>query len=183
MSPIGMVSIRQRSCPSAPHQASMSPSSFSFSPRSATALIFTCSPAAFAAAIPSRTPSSLPQRVIRLNRAGSSVSMLTLMRRTPASASPRACLASCVPFVVSVSSSSPSPIRAPSRRTSVITSRRTSGSPPVSRSLRTPCRMNAVHSASSSSRLSTSRFGRKVMSSAMQYTQRRSQRSVTLTRR
>ena len=122
----------------------------------------------FAAAIPSSTRSNLPQRVIRAKRSGSSVSMLTFTRRTPDLASPTACLASCVPFVVSVSSSSPCPSRAPSRSNSVITPRRTNGSPPVIRSLRTPWRMKAAHSVSSSSRLSTSALGRNVMSSAMQ---------------
>ena len=60
--------------------------------------------------------------------------------------------------------------------------RRTSGSPPVSRILRTPRSMKAVHSRSSSSSVSSSFFGRKVMFSAMQYTQRKSHRSVTETR-
>ena len=61
--------------------------------------------------------------------------------------------------------------------------RRTSGSPPVRRSLLTPLAMKALHSRSSSSRLSRSAFGRNVMCSDMQYTQRKSQRSVTETRR
>ncbi len=47
-------------------------------------------------------------------------------------------------------------------------SRRTSGSPPVRRSLRTPLPTNAVHSRSSSSSVSTSGLGRNTMSSAMQ---------------
>ena len=46
--------------------------------------------------------------------------------------------------------------------------RRTSGSPPVSRSLRTPLAMKAEHSRSSSSSESTSAFGRNVMFSDMQ---------------
>ena len=46
--------------------------------------------------------------------------------------------------------------------------RRTSGSPPVSRSLRTPRATNAEHSRSSSSRLRTSALGRNVMFSDMQ---------------
>ena len=61
--------------------------------------------------------------------------------------------------------------------------RRTSGSPPVSRSLRTPRTTKALHSRSSSSSVSRSAFGRNAMFSAMQYTQRKSQRSVTETRR
>ena len=45
---------------------------------------------------------------------------------------------------------------------------RTSGSPPVSRSLRTPLAMKAEHSRSSSSSVSRSARGRNVMFSAMQ---------------
>ena len=84
ISPIGMVSIRVRSKPSAPHQASMRSSSSSFTPLSATALILTCSPACFAASIPASTFSYLPQRVMARKRSGSSVSSETLIRRTPA---------------------------------------------------------------------------------------------------
>ncbi|MNT80154.1 hypothetical protein D3C72_2195810 [compost metagenome] len=62
-------------------------------------------------------------------------------------------------------------------------SRRTSGSPPVSLILVTPRAMKAPAIASTSSKLSTSFLGRKVISSAMQYTQRKSQRSVTEMRR
>ena len=47
-------------------------------------------------------------------------------------------------------------------------SRRTSGSPPVMRSFRTPLATKAVHSRSSSSSVSRSRLGRNVMSSDMQ---------------
>ena len=60
---------------------------------------------------------------------------------------------------------------------------RTSGSPPVMRSLRTPLATNAEQTRSSSSSDSRSFFGRKVMCSDMQYEQRKSQRSVTETRR
>ena len=46
--------------------------------------------------------------------------------------------------------------------------RRTSGSPPVSRSLRTPLATKALHSRSSSSSVSSSAFGRNAMCSDMQ---------------
>ena len=46
--------------------------------------------------------------------------------------------------------------------------RRTSGSPPVSRSFLTPRSMNAVETRSSSSSVNMSFFGRKLMFSAMQ---------------
>ncbi len=45
---------------------------------------------------------------------------------------------------------------------------RTSGSPPVSLSFRTPSRTKALHTRSSSSSESSSAFGRKVMFSVMQ---------------
>ena len=61
--------------------------------------------------------------------------------------------------------------------------RRTKGSPPVSRNLRTPLATNAEHSRSSSSSDSRSALGRNAMFSDMQYTQRKSQRSVTDTRK
>src|SRR5215468_5447593 len=73
------------------------------------------------------------------------------------------------PLVVRVSSSSaPDPRWRASEATSVMMPRRTSGSPPVSRSLRTPLAMKAEHSRSSSSSERMSALGRKVMSSDMQ---------------
>ena len=71
ISPSGMVSISVRSKPSAPHQATIRSSSSSLTPLSATALILTWSPAAFAASIPAITLSNLPQRVIASNRSRS----------------------------------------------------------------------------------------------------------------
>ena len=73
------------------------------------------------------------------------------------------------PLVVSVSSSrSPEERWRDNEATRVMMPRRTSGSPPVRRSLRTPRAMKAEHSRSSSSRESRSAFGKKVMFSAMQ---------------
>ena len=67
--------------------ARRSPSSSSFTPLSATALILTARPAFCAASMPASTLSSSPQRVIARNLSGSSVSSDTLMRFTPQSAS------------------------------------------------------------------------------------------------
>ena len=142
--------------------------SSSFTPFMATALIFTASPAAFAAKIPSRIGSILPQRVIWLNFTGSSVSSDTFTRRTPEAYNVAACLLSCVPFVVTVSSFRPWPIFSPSAPNRRITSRRTSGSPPVMRIFVVPRRMKAEHRRSSSSSVSNSFLGRKLMSSDMQ---------------
>ena len=66
------------------------------------------------------------------------------MRRTPGRRVRRHSCASWLPLVVSVSSSSaPASRWRPRRRTSVMMSLRTSGSPPVRRSLRTPLAMKA----------------------------------------
>ena len=91
------------------------------------------------------------------------------MRRTPASLSSCANFGSWLPLVVSVSSSSaPLPRWRESARNSHMMFLRTSGSPPVIRSLRTPLATKAEHSRSSSSSVSRSFFGRKVMCSDMQ---------------
>ena len=72
------------------------------------------------------------------------MSIDTLTRRTPTAASSLAYLASWLPLVVSVSSSSAPLSRCrPSPRNSDITFLRTSGSPPVSRSFLTPRRTKA----------------------------------------
>ncbi|MNL55217.1 hypothetical protein D3C87_1786070 [compost metagenome] len=142
--------------------------SSSLTPRIATMLILMASPAAWAAAMPVSTSSIRPRRVICRKRSGSSVSRETLTRRTPAPNRLSACLPSWLPLVVRVSSSSPLPILLPRLRTSDMISRRTSGSPPVSRILVVPRAMKAPAMASTSSKLSTSFLGRKVMSSAMQ---------------
>ena len=52
--------------------------------------------------------------------------------------------------------------------TKLYMSRRTRGSPPVIRILRVPIATNAEQSRSSSSSVSNSRLGKKVISSAMQ---------------
>ena len=83
MSPIGMTSMKVRSKPSSPHHAISRSNSSSLTPFSATQLILMASPASRAALRPASTLSSLPQRVIASNLCGSSVSMQTLMRRTP----------------------------------------------------------------------------------------------------
>ena len=183
-SPRGMTSIRVRSKPRSPHQAMRVSNSSSLTPLRATVLILTSSPAAVAASMPSSTRSSWPQRVTAAKRRASRVSRETLTRRTPQSARSDAYLASRLPLVVSVSSSRPPRSRWRDRlRNKAMMSRLTSGSPPVRRNLRTPLSIKALHRRSSSSRLSSSALGRKVISSAMQYWQRKSQRSVTETRR
>ena len=92
-----------------------SSNSSSFTSRSATVLILTREPGASRAACnPSSVCASLPPRVMARKRSGSSVSRLTLIRRTPGRRqTPPAWRASWLPLVVSVSSSSPSRRRSP----------------------------------------------------------------------
>ena len=146
----------------------------------ATVFILTCNPAFVAAFKPANTLFKSPQRVTCLNFSGSKVSKETLIRLTPQSTSSWANLDSWLPFVVKVKSSS-----APESKWRLMACiklmilRRTRGSPPVKRSCLTPFRMNAEHKRSNSSSDRTSFFGKKFMSSDMQYTQRKSHRSVT----
>ena len=110
----------------------------------------------------------MSRRAIVSNSFRFSVSSDTLIRRTPIAESSPAYFDSSVPLVVSVSSFSPLPRCRENRAISSITSFRTSGSPPVIRSLSTPNEANAVTSSSSSSNDSTSLRGRKVIRSGMQ---------------
>ena len=178
-----MTSIIVISKPCAPAQPTISARSYSFTPFSATAFSLIANPAFLAASKPARTLSRSPQRVMLRNLSGSSVSIEILRRLTPASTNSSAILCNWLPFVVIVSSSRlPDLTSAPRLRINCMILRRTKGSPPVRRILRVPIAINLRHTCSSSSSDSSSDFGRNVISSAMQYTQRKSQRSVTDTR-
>ena len=123
----------------------------------------------FGRSMPSITWSSLPQRVMAGNFSGSSVSSETLMRRTPAAASSLGVAGE----LAAVGGERQLVERAgrqmaAERANKLMTLRRTSGSPPVSRSLRTPRRTKALHSAVELLQRQISALGRKVMSSAMQ---------------
>ena len=151
------------------HQRVIAPSSGSLKPFSATALILTRRPARCAASMPRRTWGRRPQRVTCANLSSSSVSSDTFTRRTPAANRSSAKRSSWLPLVVSVSSFSAPLSRCRDMASKkVMMPRRTSGSPPVIRSFSTPSRTKAEHSRSSSSSVSSSRFGRKVMFSDMQ---------------
>jgi hypothetical protein len=89
-----------------------------------------------------------------------------LTRRSPAAASARAWRASSTPFVVSERSSTPG--TSASMRTSAGRSRRTSGSPPVSRTLRTPTEARIPTSRRISSKVSMRSRGNQTGSSGMQ---------------
>ena len=82
-----------------------------------------------------RTTARCPRRRMAAKRSGRSESQLMLTRRSPARASSGAILASAVPLVVNARSSNPS---AASRSTRQGSPLRTSGSPPVRRTERTP---------------------------------------------
>ena len=108
-------------------------------PLSATVLILTLSPASAAASMPSMTWAKRPQRVMRANFAGSSVSSETLTRLTPQSASSAAKRRSWLPLVVRVSSlSAPVARWRDMARKKVMIPLRTRGSPPVMRSFSHP---------------------------------------------
>ena len=136
-------------------------------PLIATALIFTGSnPASFAARIPSITCSNPGRRVSCWNRSGSIVSRLTLIRRSPASQSGFASGARRIPLVVRPMSLIPgiAAILATSRGRS----RRTSGSPPVSRILSIPSGTTIRTNRSISSKLRSRLRARNCGFSGMQ---------------
>ena len=138
-------------------------------PLRATALSLILRPARSAASMPAMTWEKSPQRVMALKRSAFSVSSEMLMRRTPRSLSSSAYFGSWLPLVVSVNSSSASDRKWRERAwKSQMMFLRTSGSPPVMRIFLTPLAMNTEQSRSSSSSVSKSFLGRKVMCSDMQ---------------
>ena len=119
--------------------------------------------------MPSMTWAKRPQRVMRANFAGSSVSSETLTRLTPQSASSAAKRRSWLPLVVSVSSlSAPVARWRDMARKKVMIPLRTRGSPPVIRSFSTPRPTKAEQRRSSSSSVRSSALGRNSMCSDMQ---------------
>ena len=183
-----MYSMSRSTCPPARANSTRSSNPSSLTPRRRTVLsLIGPSPASYAAAMPERTrcsgtlvsPSSA-------KTAGSSESSDTVTRLSPASARPAARSVSSEPLVVSAMSSMPGVWA--TWRTSTSRSRRSSGSPPVRRTLVTPSSAKTRISRPSSSKLSSSERGRKAWSGpnssrGMQYGQRKLQRSVTETRR
>ncbi|MEZ5976656.1 MAG: hypothetical protein R3F34_00325 [Planctomycetota bacterium] len=124
--------------------------SSSFTPPSSTTLSFRFGmPASRAARRPRSTSSSLPPPVSSAKRAGSRLSQLTFTVRSPARARSCARRSSNRPFVVSATSVMPS-MRA-MRSTISGRSRRSVGSPPVSRTLRKPSRSAATRRMRSTS--------------------------------
>ena len=153
--PIGISSMKRTDRSSARVKPTKSAISSSLTPPISTTLSFVrVNPAALAASSPSNASRSSPRRVMARKRSGRSVSRLTFSRPTPAAFKSAAIVPSSEPLVVIVSSSSPS--RARSRSQSVNIPRRTRGSPPVRRILRTPQRTAAdpIPASSSMERIS-----------------------------
>lgn len=145
----------------------MGTTSPSVTPLMATALTFTGSnPTLLAARMPSITCSNPVRRVSSRNFAGSIVSRLTLIRRRPASQSACAIGASKIPLVVKPTSRMPS--TAAILSTSRGKSRRTRGSPPVSRTLSIPHDAATLTNRSISSNVSRLVRGKNSTSSGMQ---------------
>ena len=147
-----------------------SPNSSSLTPLSATALILTLQPGRLRGIdagqdLVELAPARDGAELVGVERVERDVDALDAVSRRARAAY----FGSCEPLVVSVSSSSAPVARwRESEANSVMMPRRTSGSPPVSRSLRTPRSMKALHSRSSSSSVSRSAFGRNAMFSDMQ---------------
>ena len=169
--PTSMYSISRRVWPSARAYATSAGISPSFTPRRITAFnLIPRNPASTAAPMPSRTRwsgSALPD--IRAKVAGSSASSDTVIRFRPAALSGAARPASNEPFVVSAMSSGSPPSAsfassARRRATSRSRSRRTSGSPPVMRSVRAPSATSSPATRASSSNVRSSARGKKAKS-------------------
>ncbi len=136
--------MKRARAPTPAAKRTMSPSSSSLRPRSTTVFVFTSGKTPAAVRTPSSTCASASRPVIAAIRSGRSVSTLTFTRWTPTSCSEAARAARPRPFVVITVSAMPGTVltaRATSSR-----SARSSGSPPVSRTLRTPSA--AAHSTS-----------------------------------
>ena len=144
--------MKVRSKPRSPHQATRSSNSSSLTPFSATALILTPSPASFAASSPSITWSKLAPARDRAEFFGIERIERDVDALDAAIGKLAAKRLSWLPLVVTVSSSRSPALRWRDRpRNSDMMLRRTSGSPPVRRSFRTPRPTKALHTRSSSS--------------------------------
>ena len=135
--PTSMYSMNRTSAPADFPNAIRSGSSSSLKPRITRAFsLIRSNPALEAASMPRRTSACESRPVNRRNRSGRSVSRLTVMRCSPAVRSRRASGLSLTPFVVIARSRIPGCCASASTRR--CTSRRSSGSPPVSRNADRP---------------------------------------------
>ena len=152
--PTSMYSIKRRMWPFSLKKRAIGRMLSSLSPRLTTMLtLIGLKPTLAAASIPSSTLSTAKSTsFMDLNILLSSESRLTVIRFNPASLSARACRASKAPLVVNVRSRSG---MVESMEINWGKSRRTNGSPPVKRILRTPCetKIRARRSISSKVRI------------------------------
>ncbi len=181
--PTSMYSMKRTSAPRSLAKSIKSLSSSSLYSRITTVLILRgFNPPSAAASIPSSTSWRRSRRVSCSNRCGRSVSRLTLTRSSPALRSDSACFASNTPLVVMLRS--PTSGFAATRSTTSTTSRRSSGSPPVSRTLSTPSSLKTSTSSPISSTVRISSRGNQTYSSSgIQYWQRRLHLSISEMRR
>ena len=182
-SPIGMSSMKRTSYfPSCASCASAGISS-AFTPPSSTALSFVPrKPAFHAASRPASVSASEPPRVSDANLSSFKVSRLIFSRSTPACFSSAAYCGRSAPLVVMVSSRTPLMARRLRHKSTM--PRRTSGSPPVSRTLLTPSETAVRTISVSSSNDSISLCSRlHTPSAGIQYRHRKLHRSVTDSRR
>eukprot|EP00659_Diplonema_papillatum_P014259 gene14259-biopygen14313 len=158
--------------------------SSSLTPRITTQLTFTRIPASRHWSMLRRTRSNPFRRVTNSNLCASSVSRLMLMFVIPHSDSTGSFFARLMPLVVMQSCSTPFSRTVARPRARSSKSRRTSGSPPVRRILRTPssAKMPAARTISAVD-IKSSAGVRSTPSAGMQYWHRRLHRSVMLIRR
>ena len=131
-----------------------STSSSSFTPFITTAFTFTLRKPACAAAWMAAMVSSQPGRpVIRWKRSGRRVSSERFTASIPARSSAGMCSRKSSALEVIINRSRPWALRAPMRAIRSAIPRRTSGSPPVRRILRTPSRTKSAARRSISSKL------------------------------
>ena len=137
-----------------------STSSSSFTPAITTAFTLTESnPAAAAARIAAMVSSHPSRKVISRKRSGRSVSRERLTASSPPARRTSRCCRRSSALEVIASRCRPYDFSLPRRATRSSTPRRTNGSPPVTRILRTPSRTNSVARRSISSKESKSPLG------------------------
>ncbi len=159
-----MYSMNRSTCPLCRKCAAIGRIDCSFTPRLTTMFTLTgASPAPAAAVMASSTrPAGNSASLSAMNTLSSRESRLTVTRRRPAAASALALPASSAPLVVRAMSWMPP--RPASIATSFSRSRRSSGSPPVSRSLATPRPAKTRARRVSSSKVSSRPRGRNAKS-------------------
>jgi hypothetical protein len=189
--PMGMSSMNRGVIPKDHAQLTRSDNSSSFrsmhsstpsrGPSTTVFVLTSSNPAAQAARTPRKTCARSPPRVIARNRCSRSESTEILIRDKPASRRGWARESRRVALVVSATSVTPGVLAA--ARTNATTSGCKRGSPPVNRSLRTPCAASALKTSTHADTSSLRSRGKQTSPcDGRQYMHARSQRSVIDTR-